>query len=44
MKFIINGHEEILGPGDSIYLDSTNPHGMIAIDGEDCRFIAILVS
>lgn len=44
MKFIINGHEEILGPGDSLYLDSKNPHGMIAIGGEDCTFIAILVS
>lgn len=44
MKFIINGHEEILGPGDALYLDSKNPHGMIAVGGEDCTFIAILVS
>lgn len=44
MKFIINDRVEILGPGDSLYLDSKNPHGMIAIDGEDCVFIAILVS
>ena len=44
MKFIINGHVEILGPGDALYLDSKNPHGMIAVGGEDCKFIAILVS
>jgi len=44
MKFIINGREEILGPGDALYLDSKNPHGMIAVGGEDCTFIAILVS
>ncbi len=44
LKFIINGHVEILNPGDSLYLDSTNPHGMIAVGGEDCKFIAILVS
>ncbi len=44
LKFIINDKVEILNPGDSLYLDSKNPHGMIAIGGQDCTFIAILVS
>lgn len=44
LKCLINGHVEVLGPGDALYLDSKNPHGMIAVGGEDCKFIAILVS
>ena len=35
-------NEFILGPGDTIYYDSSNPHGMISIDGEDCVFLAVL--
>ena len=44
LKCVINDHTEILGPGDCIYFDSTTPHGMIAVGGESCTFIAILVS
>ena len=44
LKCIINGHVEVLGPGDALYLDSRKPHGMIAVGGEECKFIAILVS
>lgn len=44
LKCLINGHEEVIGPGDSLYFDSKCPHGMIAVGGEDCTFIAILVS
>ncbi len=44
MKFVINGHVEILSAGDSVYMDSTLPHGMIAIGGEDCVFMTILAS
>lgn len=43
MKFIINNHEEILNEGDCVYFDSSNPHGMIACGGQDCRFLAILI-
>ncbi len=43
LKTSIDGHEEILGPGDSIYYDSAKPHGMIAYGG-DCRFLAIVIS
>ena len=42
LKVSIDGHEEILYPGDAIYYNSANPHGMVATGGEDCRFIAIV--
>ncbi len=42
LKVLIDGHEEILYAGDAIYYNSSNPHGMIATGGEDCRFIAIV--
>ena len=44
MKIQIGGHSEVLGPGDTIYYDSSTPHGMIAVDGEDCAFYAIVLS
>ncbi|MBO5274516.1 MAG: cupin domain-containing protein, partial [Clostridia bacterium] len=42
LKVVVNGHEEILGPGDAIYYNSSEPHGMIAWDGEDCEFLAVV--
>ncbi len=44
MRIQIGGHSEILYPGDCIYYDSSTPHGMIAVDGEDCAFYAIVLS
>ena len=44
MKIQIGGRTEILHPGDTIYYDSSTPHGMIAVDGEDCAFYAIVLS
>lgn len=44
LKFVINGREEVLNEGDSVYYNSENPHGMIAIGGKDCEFLAILIS
>ena len=44
MKIQIGGHTEILHAGDCIYYDSSTPHGMIAVDGEDCAFYAIVLS
>ena len=44
MKIQIGGKSEILCPGDCIYYDSSVPHGMIAVDGEDCAFYAIVLS
>ncbi len=39
----IGEHREVLGPGDSIYYDSNTPHGMIAVNGKDCSFYAIVL-
>ena len=44
MRIQIGGHSEILHAGDCIYYDSATPHGMIAVDGEDCAFYAIVLS
>ena len=40
----VGEHKETLGPGDSIYYDSGTPHGMIAVNGEDCSFYAIVLN
>ena len=44
LKIQIGDHTEVLHPGDTIYYDSSKPHGMIAVDGEDCTFYAIVLS
>lgn len=44
LKVQVGSHKEILEPGDSIYYDSGTPHGMIAVDGEDCLFYAIVLN
>ena len=44
MRIQIGGHTEVLHPGDCIYYDSATPHGMIAVEGEDCAFYAIVLS
>lgn len=43
MLLNINGKEIILNPGDSIYFDSSLPHGMKALDGNNVRFLAIVM-
>ncbi len=44
MKIQIGGNMEVLHAGDCIYYDSSTPHGMIAVDGQDCAFYAIVLS
>ena len=44
LKVQVGEHKEVLGPGDSIYYDSGTPHGMIAVDGKDCLFYAIVLN
>ena len=39
----VGEHKEVLGPGDSIYYNSDTPHGMIAVNGKDCTFYAIVL-
>jgi len=43
LKVQIGDHVEVLSEGDSIYYDSSTPHGMIAVDGEDCVFCAVVL-
>ncbi len=43
LKVQIGGHTEILREGDSIFYDSSTPHGMIAVDGSDCIFCAVVI-
>jgi len=38
----ISGHDITLNPGDCVYYDSTEPHGMKALDGKPARFLAIV--
>ena len=40
----VGNHKEVLGPGDSIYYDSSTPHGMIAVQDDDCYFYAIVLN
>jgi len=44
LKVQVGEHIEILGPGDSIFYNSSAPHGMIAVGGEDCVFYAVVLS
>jgi transcriptional regulator with XRE-family HTH domain len=39
----INDKDLILNPGDSIYFNSSNPHGMKALDNQPVRFLAIIL-
>lgn len=43
LKVQIGSHSEILHEGDSIYYDSSTPHGMIAVGG-NCKFYAIVLN
>ena len=44
LKVRVGNHTEILEEGDSIYYKSSSPHGMIAVDGQDCTFLAVVIS
>jgi mannose-6-phosphate isomerase-like protein (cupin superfamily)/DNA-binding XRE family transcriptional regulator len=39
----VGGHETELGPGDCIYYDSSEPHGMKALGGKPARFLAMVL-
>ncbi len=43
LKVQVGDNIEYLGEGDSIYYNSSTPHGMIAIDGEECLFVAVVL-
>ena len=44
LKVQVGEHTEVLEEGDSIYYNSSTPHGMIAVDGKDCTFVAVVMS
>ena len=43
LRVSIDGHIEILNEGDSIYYNSSTPHGMVAVGGNECDFIAVVI-
>ncbi|MBO2516976.1 MAG: acyl-CoA synthetase [Clostridiales bacterium] len=43
LKVQVGDHIEILNEGDSIYYNSSTPHGMIAVDGKECLFLAVVL-
>ena len=43
LKVQVGDHVEFLGEGDSIYYNSSTPHGMMAVGGEDCHFVAVVL-
>ena len=43
LKVQVGDNTEILREGDSIYYNSSTPHGMIAVDGEACSFLAVVL-
>ncbi|MDR3687459.1 MAG: XRE family transcriptional regulator [Coriobacteriia bacterium] len=43
LRFAYDGHVEELAPGDAVYYDSGRGHGMIAVGGEPCTFLAIVL-
>ncbi len=44
MKVRVGDHVEVLHEGDSIFYNSSTPHGMIAVDGADCVFLAMIMA
>lgn len=43
LMIVINGKEFILNKGDSLYFDSSLPHGMKALDNQPAEFLAIIL-
>ncbi len=43
LKVQVGENIEILNEGDSIYYNSSTPHGMIAVDGKECQFVAVVL-
>ena len=44
MRIKVGDHVEVLREGDSIFYKSSTPHGMIAIDGQDCVFLSMIMA
>ena len=44
LKVQVGEHSEILHEGDTIYYNSSTPHGMVAVGGRDCVFYAVVLN
>ena len=44
LRIRVGDKEEVLHEGDSIFFKSSTPHGMIAVDGADCTFLAMVMA
>ncbi len=44
LRVQVGTHTEELAEGDSIFYNSSTPHGMIAVGGEDCVFLAFVMT
>lgn len=43
MRFVYENHIEDVGPGDALLYDSGRGHGNIALDGEPCVILAVVI-
>ena len=43
LRVQVGENQETLHEGDTIYYNSSTPHGMIAVDGKDCVFLAVVL-
>ncbi|MBO4445621.1 MAG: AMP-binding protein, partial [Clostridia bacterium] len=44
LKVQVGDHIEILHAGDTLYYDSGTPHGMVAVENQNCEFYAIVLN
>ena len=44
LRIRVGEHEEVLHEGDSIFYKSSTPHGMIAVEGQDCVFLSMVMA
>ena len=43
LRIVVGGHEVVLVAGDSIYFDSSHPHGIQAIGGAPAKSVAVIL-
>lgn len=43
LKIMLEDHSEILNEGDCVLYDSSHGHGMIAVNGDECVFLAVIL-
>ncbi|MFI3326406.1 MAG: AMP-binding protein [Clostridia bacterium] len=43
VKYQVGTHVTYLEAGDTIYFDSSQPHGLVAVEGEDCEMYAMVI-